>query len=104
MPSLSTLATNIGSISGLICNKIGVPTPSANWAETVSIELDNSIITLSILVPCTYSRMIVLEFSLDTELMFFKPLEVPKTASIGLVTICSTFSGLAPGYVVTTIT
>ncbi len=102
IPSISTLATTTGSISGLICSKIGVPTSSSNIADTISMLPDNSIMALSILVSCKYSSMIILEFSLDTELMFLRPLEVLKTASKGLVTICSTFSGLAPGYVVTT--
>ena len=52
---------------------------------------------VSMLVPCSNSRITALAFSLETELMFFTPPVVPSAASSGRVTDVSTFSGLAPG-------
>ena len=52
---------------------------------------------LSMLVPSVYSSMIMLEFSPETDSRLLRPLEVPRARSMGAVTSCSTFSGLAPG-------
>ncbi len=97
MPSASTLATITGSISGLIFISIGAPTASSSCALTRSTLPDSSIMAESILVPCSNSRMIMLEFSCETELTWDRPLVVPSTDSSGRVTASSTFSGLAPG-------
>ena len=83
---------------------VGEETPSSKYAFTKSIFPLNSIITLSILVACSNSNIITLEFSLEILFIFFIPLVVAKVFSKGLVTPVSTFSGLAPGYVVITIT
>ncbi len=59
--------------------------------------LDSSIMALSILMSRANSKMMMLEFSCDIELIFFKPLTVPREDSNGFVAACSTCSGLAPG-------
>ena len=89
-------------MSGLIVRNIGAPTASSNWPDTRSTLPESSMVAESIFVPCSNSRIIMLEFSLDTLDIFFTPLVVPSTLSSGRVTEASTFSGLAPGYVVTT--
>ena len=104
MPSISTLATITGSISGLIFISMGVPTASSIWPETRSTLDESSIIAESMFVPCSNSRITMLAFSLETELTFLMPPVVPSTASNGFVTVVSIFSGLAPGYVVITTT
>ena len=97
MPSISTLATITGSISGLIFSSMGVPTISSSWPETRSMLPDSSIMAESIFVPCSNSRMMTLAFSLEIELTFLMPPVVPSTDSSGRVTVASIFSGLAPG-------
>ncbi len=49
------------------------------------------------------SIITILAFSLDVDDTFLTPLTVDTTCSIGFVTDISTFSGLAPGYCVSTI-
>ncbi len=97
IPLLSILATIMGIISGLILSSMGEPAPSSSMPDIVSILFESSIITESMLVSWTYSSIIILVFSFDIELIFLRPLDVPRAASRGLVRVCSTFSGLAPG-------
>ena len=96
-PSMSTLAATTGSMSGLIFSIMGAPTASSSCPATRSILPDSSIMAESMLVPCSNSKMIMLEFSLDTLCTVLMPPVVPSTASRGRVTAASTFSGLAPG-------
>ena len=86
-PSRSTLATITGSISGLIFKNIGEPTASSKLPVTRSALEESSIMAESMLVPCSYSSMMMLAFSFEVELTFFMPLPVPSGASSGFVTV-----------------
>ncbi|CAK7074071.1 MAG: hypothetical protein DELT_03190 [Desulfovibrio sp.] len=97
LPSMSTLATITGIISGLSLIIVGVPTASSKFAFTMSMLPLISIMALSMLVPWVNSRSTMLEFSLDELVTVFTPLVVERVCSSGFVTVCSIFSGLAPG-------
>ncbi len=97
LPSMSTLEIMTGIMSGLILMSVGVPAASSRLASTRSMLPLISIITLSMLVPCSNSSRTILEFSLDELVMLFTPLVVASVCSRGFVTVCSIFSGLAPG-------
>ena len=51
---------------------------------------------LSMPVPSSNSITTMLTFSCETLVMFLRPLVAARALSIGLVTLCSTCSGLAP--------
>ena len=92
LPSTSTLAIITGSMSGLICMRIGVPTASSMEAVAVPILLFISITARSMLVPYSNSKITMLVFSCEILVTVCTPLAL----SSGLVTPVSTFSGLAP--------
>ena len=66
----------------------------------MSTLLESSIIALSTSVSSVYAITIMLTFSAEILLTSETPLSVAMADSIGFVRAVSTFSGLAPAYVV----
>ena len=104
IPSTSTLTIITGIISGFSFIRVVDPTESSKLPLTKSTWPLRSIIAESILVSWENSSITILTFSFDIEVIFSTPLTVENTSSSGFVTVLSTFSGLAPGYVVYAIT
>ncbi len=81
----------------------GFPIVSSQPFERVSRLSRISIVAESIFALSSNSRMTSDTFSCDVELTVFMLFIVDMDCSTGLVTVCSTSSGLAPTYVVITI-
>ena len=91
-------------MSGLIFITTGAPTESLHSPSIWLIADEISISAVSMLAPSSYSSMTMETFSDDTDCTDFRSVVVANAASTGLVTVCSTCSGLAPTYVVYTTT
>ncbi len=103
MPSTSTAAIIMGIMSGFSFIIIGLLTVSGHppliWSKLSRI----STVTESMFAVCSNSRITMDMLLAEFELMFLMFEVLAMAASMGCVTVSSTCSGLAPGYVVTTI-
>ena len=91
------------NIFGFILLTIGAEMASSFHAALIKSSFPfNSIKAESMFTPFENSNITIEEFSDETDEMFFTLLTVAIDCSIGFVTVVSTFSGLAPTYVVRT--
>ena len=97
MPSMSAAAIITGSMSGEICNSMGLWAVPGSTPRTWSTAVDRFTMALSICTPLSNSSTRVLTFSAEVLVRPVTPFTVPRPASSGAVTSASTRSGLAPG-------
>ena len=104
MPSRDTETMDTGSMSGLIFMIAGAPTESLHPAESMEISELISIIAVFRSAVSLNSSTTSDRLSLDFEEMFLMSVSVANDDSSGRVTSVSTCSGVAPTYVVYTMT